>query len=123
MERNTSFEEKREFTRINTPNVTAAYRLLDIAKVANDNAKSESRVNNISLGGLSITTDSPIPENTPISVDLKLEELAGMVKSFGKVVWTRKNRPNVYEVGVVFSWWTKEEDKRDIADYIERNLL
>lgn len=115
--------EKREHARVETPGVTAAYRLLDLAKVANAQAKTSVQVNNISLGGASLTLDQPLPKEAPISMDIRMNEFVEMIKSFGKVVWTRKNRPNVYEVGVVFSWWTKEEDKRNLADYIERNLL
>ncbi|MFH1776057.1 MAG: PilZ domain-containing protein [Candidatus Omnitrophota bacterium] len=123
MTKDAKISEKRRHPRVNTPHSTVNYQLLNVAKVIGEKGKPECKLNNISMGGVSLTVEENVRTETPIDLEIKLKELVDIIKSYGKVVWTRKNRPNVYELGVVFSWWTKEEDKSRIAEFIERKLL
>jgi len=81
----------------------------------------KAKVLNISMGGIYIETNQPLPEGTLFEFEFKLPDSNKIVKSKGIVTWvTKKN--NQSSMGIKFIK-VSTNDKKAIIAYIESRLI
>ena len=123
MDMKSSQEEKRKFVRVQIPKLKGGLKLLDPRTWSTYHEKALTDVDNISLGGLSLKTPTEVEKEAPVGLDIKISPEHEAIKVFGRVVWiTRENENPNYSVGVRFSWWKKEEDKKIVYDLVQKQI-
>jgi hypothetical protein len=116
------YDEKRKFQRVDTPELRVSFKLLDPRTWSTYHEKTLNPVQNFSLGGLALTTSNELAVKAPVGIDIKISPAHDAIRTFGRVAWIRKNtdKNNEYTLGISFSWWKREEDKKIILDAIQR---
>ena len=113
-------EEKRKFKRVSIPDVKVNYKLLDPRTWSTYHEKFLNLVENISLGGLAVIGVTEMPLHAPVGVDINLGYGHDkVIKAFGRVAWIKKQQDN-YMLGISFSWWKKEDDKKILFNLIQK---
>ncbi|MDD5747086.1 MAG: PilZ domain-containing protein [Candidatus Omnitrophica bacterium] len=116
------YEEKRKFSRVNIPELRVSFKLLDPRTWSTYHEKMLNPIKNISLGGIALKTTSELAVKSPVGIDIRISPEHEAIRTFGRVAWIRKETAvdNEYTMGISFSWWKKEEDKKIIFDAIEK---
>ncbi|MFH1459600.1 MAG: PilZ domain-containing protein [Candidatus Omnitrophota bacterium] len=126
MDTEKNVEEKRKFKRVFVPGLKASFKLLDPRTWSTYHDKKITNVANISLGGLALKTNTLLSLQSPIGLDIKVDSADDPIRTFGRVAWIKKeanaNAEDDYTLGVSFSWWKKEEDKKIIFDAIQKQI-
>ena len=114
MDTKTMFEEKRKFQRTNIPGLKVSFKLLDPRNYSTYHEKIIDSAANISLGGLALRTKTELPVKSPIGVDIKISPKHESIRTFGRIAWIKRSDPQTsdFDVGISFSWWNNEEDKK-----------
>ena len=120
---NRNLSEKRNFSRVKIPDIKVSFKLLDPRTWSTYHEKSLTMVENISLGGLAIKTNNELTVKAPVGIDIKISPDHDPIRTFGRVVWIRKEDGDNdnYTMGMSFSWWKKEEDKKILHNIIEKH--
>ena len=115
-------DEKRKYKRVNLPGARCSFKLLDPRTWSTYHDKALSEIQDISIGGLRFFTNNELSLKAPIGVDIKIDPEKESIRTFGRVAWIRKENPACedYSVGVSFSWWKREEDKKVIFEAIDK---
>ena len=111
--------ERRKYKRIRISKVGADYRLVDFNFWAESRSRGSNLLKDISLGGISFSTNDAMPQDSLVSLNLRLGDVVKIGDVYGRVVRMRELKKNEYEVGINFSWWDKEEDKKNLAMILE----
>lgn len=111
--------ERRKYKRIKVTKVGADYQLVDFNFWAESRAKGSNSLKDISLGGIAFSTNDAMPQDSLISLNLKLGDVVKIGDVYGRVVRMREVENNEYEIGINFSWWDREEDKKNLAIMLE----
>ena len=121
MDTKTRFEEKRKFLRGNIPGLKVSFKLLDPRTYSTYHEKILEPVSNISLGGLALRTTSELPIKAPIGIDIKISPDHKNIRTFGRIAWIRRTDPQSsdFDLGISFSWWNSDEDKKLVYSAIQ----
>ena len=111
--------ERRKHKRIKISKVGADYRLVDFNFWAEFRSSGSNLLKGISLGGMSFSTSDAMPQDSLVSLHLKLGDVIKIGDIYGRVVRMRELRHNEYEIGINFSWWDNEEDKKNLASILD----
>lgn len=108
-----NFKEKRNFTRVG---LRAPIRYQIMGQPQFDNTISKD----ISLGGISFTSNSFIPLETPVMLEVNI--LSKVLKAIGKIAWAQPI-PHSYRniMGLEFVEMPREE-KEYLGDYLNMQL-
>jgi len=112
-------KERRKDKRIKISKVGADYRLVDFNFWAESRSHGSNTLKDISLGGVSFTASDAMPHDTLMSLNLRIGDVVKIGDIYGRVVRIRELENKEYEIGVNFSWWDKEEDKKDLVEFLE----
>ena len=115
--------ERRKYKRIKISKVGADYRLVDFNFWAESRSRGSNSLKDISLGGISFSTNDAIPRDSLVSLNLKLGDLIKIGDIYGRVVRMREIENDEYEIGINFCWWDKEEDKKSLAVLLENTVI
>ncbi|MFH2139132.1 MAG: PilZ domain-containing protein [Candidatus Omnitrophota bacterium] len=121
MDNHRPFDERRSFSRINIPEVRANFKLLNLRTYSTYLEKNPEPVENISLGGMLLKSYNHLEKKTPVAIDLKVGTENYLMRIFGRIAWIKEVEKNDYLMGISFSWWNKEEDKKRIRELIVKN--
>ncbi len=113
--------ERRKYKRIKISKVGADYRLVDFNFWAESRSRGSNSLKDISLGGMSFSTRDVMPQDSLLSLNLKHGDLIKIGDIYGRIVRIRELENNEYEVGINFSWWDKEEDRRNLVKLISES--
>ena len=121
MDTKTMFEEKRKFLRANVPGLKVSFKLLDPRTYSTYHEKIIDSAANISLGGLALRTKTELPVKSPIGVDIKISPAHQSIRTFGRIAWIKRTDPqsSSFDLGISFSWWNNEEDKKIVYNAIQ----
>lgn len=119
------YDEKRKSERVKIPGVKASFKLLDPRSWSSYLEKNITSVQNISFGGIALQTNNPLAVKSPIGIDIKLNSDHESIRTFGRVAWIKKDEAKVdnYNMGISFSWWKQEEDKKVVHDFIKKHTV
>ncbi|MFH2136914.1 MAG: PilZ domain-containing protein [Candidatus Omnitrophota bacterium] len=115
-----SDKERRQYKRIKVEKIGADYRLVDPNFWAQSRAQGKNSLQDISLSGASFNTGDILPEDSVLDLNLKLGSLINIDGICGRIVRVRKLTSENFEIGVVFSWWEREEDKQNLVKFMEQ---
>jgi len=119
-----SFEEKRKFERVSIPGSKVSFKLLDPRSWSTYHEKTINPIDNISLGGLSFKTNTELALKAPVGVDIRITPEHEPIRTFGRVAWIKRNKAieDDYTLGVSFSWWKRDDDKKTVYEVIQNNI-
>ena len=109
--------EKRKSIRVDTPDSVANCRLLS-AETGGRFQFTVWPIKNISTGGVAISSDENITEGALAFLNIDLDIVMRTVSVIAKVVWCREHETS-YTIGLNFSRWPKDEDKKLLSDFIK----
>ena len=112
-------QERRKYKRIKVEKVDADYKLVDFNFWAEFRSKGSNLLNDISAGGISFSTSDSLPKDTLMSLNLTIGDVVKVGDVYGRVVRIRDLGENRHEVGINFSWWNNESDKKNLVKIIE----
>ena len=115
-------KERRQYKRKKVQEVGAAYRLVDPLLWAESRSRGTNCLDDISINGASFKSDDCLPRNTVVRLDLCLDSSFKIAGICGKIVRVRQLEASGYEIGVTFSWWEKEEDKKNLRSFLEKKV-
>jgi len=123
MDKKKVYDEKRKFLRVNIPELRVSFKLLDPRTWSTYHEKRLNLTENISLGGIALKTTNELAIKSPVGVDIRISPEHEAIRTFGRVAWIRKDPAveNEYTMGISFSWWKREEDKKIIFDVIQKH--
>ncbi|MFH1459546.1 MAG: PilZ domain-containing protein [Candidatus Omnitrophota bacterium] len=116
MEDNT---ERRQFKRVKIEKMDADYKIVDFTFWAEYRAQGHNLLNDISLGGISFSAKNTLPKDSLLNLKLKNGDMVKVGDIFGRVVRIRELNNQDYEIGVNFSWWDDEQDKKKLRNILE----
>ena len=124
MDTKSKFEEKRKFQRVNVPGLKVSFKLLDPRTWSTYHDKTLEPISNISLGGLALKTNHELSIKAPIGIDIKISPDCETIRTFGRIAWIRKNetQSNNFDLGISFSWWKRDEDKKLVYEAIQKQV-
>src|SRR3989338_3487957 len=116
--------ERRKAQRVGIIGSYVQYKVLYASRWTSYQDEVAEPIKNISKGGVCFESQGALPSDALLGLNIKFNEAASPIKMFGRIVWAREKRYNdrKSEVGVIFSWWMKEKDKRELDRFIERHL-
>jgi len=122
MDANNFQDEKRGHKRVFLPEMSCSFKLLDSRTWSTYLDKTVNEVQDISLGGLRLSTKNELSLKAPIGVDIKINPTQESIRTFGRVAWIKKENQEAdeYDVGISFSWWKNEEEKKLVYDAIAK---
>ncbi|MBU1044222.1 MAG: PilZ domain-containing protein [Candidatus Omnitrophica bacterium] len=117
-------DEKRQYKRVALPGVRCSFKLLDPRTWSTYHDKTINDVQDISIGGLRLSTKNEFSLKAPIGVDIKMDSSSELIRTFGRVAWIRKENQDSedYNVGISFSWWKNDEEKKIVYDAIANQI-
>lgn len=80
---------------------------------------TEYTMRDMSMVGIGVCSKEKLPMGTPLSVDLRLGKSTISIRIFGKVEWIIPE-DDQYRVGVSFSWWKEDQDKKTAGSFLEK---
>ncbi len=113
--------ERRKYKRIKVSKIGADYQLVDFNFWAEARSRGSNPLKDISLGGMALSTHDTMPQDSLISLNLKLGDVVKIGDVYGRVVRMKEIESNEYEIGINFSWWEKEEDKKNLAIMLDHS--
>ncbi|MCP4649946.1 MAG: PilZ domain-containing protein [PVC group bacterium] len=120
MDNKESLEERRNFSRVKIPNLKANFKLLNLRTYSTYLEKNPEPIEDISLGGMSLKTFNNLETKSPVTIDFKIGAEPYTVKVFGRIAWIKQVQEQDYMMGISFSWWNKEEDKKIVKELISQ---
>jgi c-di-GMP-binding flagellar brake protein YcgR len=114
-------KERRKYKRVKVEKVDADYKLVDFNFWAEYRAKGSNLLKDISAGGISFSTTEALPENSLMSLNLTIGDMVKVGDVYGRVVRIRDLGDDHHEVGINFSWWENETDKKNLVNLLEAN--
>ncbi|MFH1063232.1 MAG: PilZ domain-containing protein [Candidatus Omnitrophota bacterium] len=117
-------DEKRQYKRVALPGVSCSFKLLDPRTWSTYLDKTLNDVQDISIGGLRFSTKNELSLKAPVGVDIKINPSQEAIRTFGRVAWIKKENPADadYSVGISFSWWKNDEEKKLVYDAISKQI-
>lgn len=117
-------DEKRHFQRVVLPGMSCSFKLLDPRTWSTYQDKTLNDVQDISIGGLRVCTKNELSLKAPVGVDIKIDSNQETIRTFGRVAWISKINQvsNDYSVGISFSWWKNDEEKKIVYDAIAKKI-
>ncbi len=114
-------QEKRNFKRIPIERrLEIAYRLMNPRLWAEARSRGVRHVKDVSLGGISFQTEERLPPNSLVSMRLDFSDEMKTGDIYGRIVRVSQiEENNSFEVGINFSWWGSDDDKKRLAGFIE----
>jgi len=112
--------ERRRDKRFKVNKTSAGYRMVDPKFWAECRAQGHNLLRDISLRGISFKSCDILPKYSVLNLKLKLQDAIKISDIFGRIVRVRKLPSKDYEIGINFSWWSKEEDKINLLRFLER---
>jgi len=83
-------------------------------------SESECIMRDISMVGVGIYSGENIPAGLPLSLDLRLgRNNPSTIRIFGKTKWSKKE-DDKYRIGISFSWWMDDQDRKIVNRYLEK---
>ena len=79
-------------------------------------------LNDISVGGMSFHTREILPQDSLMSLDLKIGDMIRIGDIYGRVARISKTACGEYDIGINFSWWGRDEDKKNLTRLISEEL-
>lgn len=121
MDTKAMFEEKRKFERSKIPGSKVSFKLLDPRTYSTYHEKILEPITNISLGGICFRTKNELPVKAPIGIDIKIDAEKESIRTFGRIAWIKRTSPESsdYDLGVSFSWWNNDEDKKLVFNALQ----
>ena len=111
--------ERRKFKRVRITEAGADYEMVDFTFWAQARAKGKEHVLNISLGGMSFKSSDDLPNESLLRIRLKVGTLVRIGDVCGRIVRARYLDHNTYEIGVSFSWWNNDDDRKSLSRVID----
>ncbi len=111
--------ERRKFKRVRIDAAGADYQMVDFTFWAQARAKGREHLLNISLGGMSFKSPDDLPNESLLTIKLKVGDFVRIGDLCGPIVRVRNIDTHTYEVGVSFSWWKNDEDKKSLSRVID----
>ncbi|MBI4846156.1 MAG: PilZ domain-containing protein [Candidatus Omnitrophica bacterium] len=113
------FKEKRRFKRIKVEHTDANYHLVDFTFWAQPLASGVNQLRDISLGGISFNSKDCLPKDSLLNLNIKIMDLFKINDLCGRIVRVRQLDDKDYEIGVNFSWWSSEQDKVKLFEFLK----
>ncbi len=113
--------ERRKFKRSKIDIAGVDYRLMDFSFMAEFCARGSKRLRDISLGGISFNAQDSLPHDSLMHLTLIIGDTIKLGDICGRIVRIRKIDEHTYEIGVRFSWWGREKDKKTMVKLLENN--
>ncbi|MFH1061695.1 MAG: PilZ domain-containing protein [Candidatus Omnitrophota bacterium] len=111
--------ERRKDKRVKIEKVDADYKLVDFNFWAECRAKGTNLLKDISAGGISFSTSDTLPKNSLMSLNLTLGDMVKVGDIYGRVVRIRDISNNNHEIGINFSWWDNDADKKNLVKLLD----
>ena len=112
-------DERRKYKRIKVSKVGANYHFVDFNFWAEYSSKGTNPLKDISVGGISFSTSDNLPKNSLMSFNLTLGDMVKVGDVYGRVVRIRDIGNDNHEVGINFSWWDNEDDKKNLVKILD----
>jgi c-di-GMP-binding flagellar brake protein YcgR len=112
--------ERRKYKRIKVEKVDADYKLVDFNFWAEYGSKGSNLLKDISAGGISFKTTESLPKDSLISLNLNIGDMVKVGDVYGRVVRIRDLGNSHHEVGINFSWWDNEIDKKNLVSLLDQ---
>jgi len=110
-------DEKRKSIRVSPRDAVANCRVLS-AETGGRFQFAVWPIKNIGAGGVAIRSDEKITEGALAFLNIDLDVVMKTISVIAKVIWCRKYGSN-YTIGLNFSRWPKEGDKKQLGDFIK----
>ncbi len=111
--------DKRHSKRVASPNAAISLRSLDPQVWFRFPSGAEYAVRDLSLVGVGVYSAERLPDNMPVSIDLRIGRASSTIRVFGRIVWTAM-ADNQYCSGISFSWWKDDADKKAVNSFVEQ---
>jgi hypothetical protein len=112
-------DERRKDKRIKIEKLDADYKLVDFNFWAEARAKGTNLLKDISAGGISFSTSDILPENSLMSFNLNLGDMVKVGDVYGRIVRIRDIGNANHEIGINFSWWDNDADKKNLVKMLD----
>ena len=112
-------DERRKDKRVKIEKVDADYKLVDFNFWAEFCSKGTNMLKDISAGGMSFSTSDILPKDSLMSLNLTLGDMVKVGDVYGRIVRIRDVGENHHEIGINFSWWDNESDKKKLVKILE----
>ena len=111
-------KERRVHPRI-TVKIPIIFRVLDDQEEINNTFEWRKRVKHrhtldVSLGGMCIMTDQPLPEGSILNLEITIPEAQGKLKAMAEVVWSNETGGGIRFLAM------NENDKKSLKDYLAK---
>jgi len=122
MDANNFQDEKRRHKRVFLPEMRCSFKLLDPRTWSTYLDKTVNKVHDISIGGLRLNTKNKLSLKAPIGIDIKINSAQTSIRTFGRVAWIKKEtqKSEAYDVGISFSWWKNDDEKKLVYEAIAK---
>ncbi len=114
-------KERRKDKRIKISKVGADYQLVDFNFWAEYRSRGNNLLKDISAGGISFRTSDALPKNSLMNLNLTLGDMVKVGDVYGRVVRIRELDDDTHEIGINFSWWDDDADKKKLVELIDDN--
>ncbi|MBU1087603.1 MAG: PilZ domain-containing protein [Candidatus Omnitrophica bacterium] len=111
--------ERRKDKRVKIEKVDADYKLVDFNFWAESRSKGTNLLKDISAGGMSFSTSDVLPENSLMSLNLTLGDMVKVNDVYGRIVRIRDLGNDHHEIGINFSWWDNDDDKKSLVKILD----
>ncbi|MBU1043902.1 MAG: PilZ domain-containing protein [Candidatus Omnitrophica bacterium] len=111
--------ERRKDKRVIIEKVDADYKLVDFNFWAESRSKGTNLLKDISAGGMSFSTSETLPKDSLMSLNITLGDMVKVNDVYGRVVRIRDIGNNHHEIGINFSWWDNDADKKNLVKILE----
>ncbi len=112
-------DERRKDKRVKIEKVDADYKLVDFNFWAESRSKGTNLLKDISAGGMSFSSSDILPKDSLMSLNLTLGDMVKVGDVYGRVVRVRDIGEDDHEIGINFSWWDSEVDKKNLVRILE----
>jgi len=114
-------EERRKHIRVETPECAANCRILS-PETDGQYKFTVWPVKDVSLGGIGVKSKEKFSKKSLAYLNIDLDEFMETIGVIAKVHWCRGEKID-YEMGLSFSWWPKQKDKRLLEEFVENKML
>jgi c-di-GMP-binding flagellar brake protein YcgR len=111
--------ERRKDKRVKIEKVDADYKLVDFNFWAESRSKGTNLLKDISAGGISFSTTDILPKDSLMSLNLTLGDMVKVGDVYGRIVRIRDIGNDNHEIGINFSWWNNDADKKSLVKLLD----
>ena len=114
-------KERRDSSRVQTPDSVANCRLLAVES----GGKFQFTVwpvRNIGRGGVAISSEEKVTKGALAFLNMDLDIIMKTIGVIAKVIWCKKKTKG-YDIGLSFSWWPNAEDKLLVSDFVSKKVM